>query len=80
MKQNLLKTLLMMLITLSTGSAYAATFTADDGNTYTWTANTDGSNTATITGASNITNNDIVIPEQVTEDNATYYTVTQIGE
>jgi hypothetical protein len=79
MKQNLLKTLLMMLIALSTGSAYAATFTADDGNTYTWTANTDGSNTATITGASNITNNDIVIPEQVTEDNTTYYTVTQIG-
>lgn len=80
MKQNLLRTLLMMLIALSTGSAYAATFTADDGNTYTWTVNTDGSNTATITGASNITNNDIVIPEQVTEDNTTYYTVTQIGE
>jgi hypothetical protein len=78
MKQNLLKTLLMMLIAFSTGSTYAATFTADDGNTYTWTVNTDGSNTATITGASNITNNDIVIPEQVTEDNATYYTVTQI--
>ena len=68
-----------MLIAFSTGSAYAATFTADDGNTYTWTVNTDGSNTATITGASNITNNDIVIPEQVTEDNTTYYSVTQIG-
>ena len=80
MKQDLLKTLLMMLIAFPTGSTYAATFTADDGNTYTWTANEDGTNTATITGASTINSKDLVIPAEVTEDNTTLsYTVTQIG-
>jgi hypothetical protein len=62
MKHNLLKTILIVLIALSSGSSYAATFVASDGNTNTWAANNDGTNTATITGVNSINNNDLIIP------------------
>jgi hypothetical protein len=77
---HLLQALLLLCAAWSTNNVYADNnkFIAPDGNTYTWVVNPDGT-TATITAGSTITHNALVIPSQVTADNSTYYTVTQIG-
>ena len=79
MKQTLLKAFMLMLVAVFATSATADnTFTAADGNTYKWVLNDDGT-TATITGCTTNQETDLDIPEKVTADNKTWYTVTEIG-
>ena len=81
MKQILLKAFMLMLVAVFAISAAADnTFTAADGNTYKWTINADGT-TATLTGLQNTDfSAGMNLPDRVTADHITWYTVTEIKE